>query len=201
MSSAPLEFKKGLFVRHPIFHMALGLCTALAVSILVENAIVMGLATIFVLASSNLLISILKDQIPREVELPTFLVIIGAFVTFTEITLKAFLPQIHKALGIYLPLIAVNCIVLARVQSFAARTTPKKALADGLGMGVGYTYGILLISIIRELFGKGGIVILGRSIFSWGLPKTELLALPPGGFIVMGLLLAVFTRIERRRQP
>ncbi|GBE18999.1 MAG TPA: electron transport complex subunit RsxE [Euryarchaeota archaeon] len=201
MSSAPLEFEKGLFTKHPIFHMTLGLCTALAVSILVENAIAMGLATIFVLVSSNLLISLLKDQIPKEIELPTFLVIIGAFVTFTEITLKAFLPQIHKALGIYLPLIAVNCIVLARVQSFAARTTPKKAVADGLGMGIGYAYGILIISFIRELFGNGSIVILGRSIFSWGIPPTELLVLPPGGFIVMGLLLAVFTHIERRRQP
>ncbi len=191
MSSAPLDFKKGLFVRHPVFHMLLGLCTALA----------MGVATIFVLSTSNLLISLLRNQIPREVELPSFLVIIATFVTLTEITLKAFTPELHKALGIYLPLITVNCIVLARAQSFAARTTPKKALADGLGMGIGYTYGMLIISIIREIFGRGGIEIMGRTLFTLSLPQTELLALPPGGFILMGLLLAVFTRIERRRQP
>jgi electron transport complex protein RnfE len=181
--------------------MLLGLCTALAVSIRVENGIAMGLATIFVLASSNFIISLLKDQIPSEIELPAFLVIIATFVTSTEITLKALLPDIHKALGIYLPLITVNCIVLARAQSFAARTSPKNALADGIGMGFGYTYGILLISFIRELIGKGSIVILGQTIFSWRLPQTELFVLPPGGFIVMGLLLAMFTRIERRRGP
>ncbi len=201
MSSAPLDFKKGLFVRHPVFHMLLGLCTALAISIKVENALAMGVATIFVLSTSNLLISLLRNQIPREVELPSFLVIIATFVTLTEITLKAFTPELHKALGIYLPLITVNCIVLARAQSFAARTTPKKALADGLGMGIGYTYGMLIISIIREIFGRGGIEIMGRTLFTLSLPQTELLALPPGGFILMGLLLAVFTRIERRRQP
>jgi electron transport complex protein RnfE len=201
MSSAPLEFKKGLFVRHPIFHMLLGLCTSLAVSIRVQNGIAMGLATIFVLSLSNYIISLLKDQIPREVELPAFLVIIASFVTFTEITLKAFLPEIHGALGIYLPLIAVNCIVLARAQSYAARARPLNALFDGLGMGVGYTYGILIISLIRELLGNGGVIILERQIFSWGLPRAELFVLPPGGFIVMGLLLAFFTRIERRRIP
>jgi electron transport complex protein RnfE len=166
----------------------------------VENALAMGLATILVLSISNLIISLLKNQIPKEVELPAFLVIIATFVTFTDITLKSFLPQIHQALGIYLPLITVNCIVLARAQSYAARAQPLNAFSDGLGMGIGYTYGILIISIIRELFGKGGIIILGRSILEWGLPQTELFALPPGGFIVMGLLLAFFTRIERRRK-
>jgi electron transport complex protein RnfE len=179
--------------------MLLGLCTSLAVSIRVENAIAMGLATIFALSLSNLMISLLRDQIPEEVELPAFLVIIATFVTFAEITLKALLPGIHKALGIYLPLIAVNCIVLARAKSFASRTTPKVAFADGLGMSIGYTYGILLISIIRELLGNGKINVLGRQLFSWGLAPTELLVLPPGGFMVMGLLLALFKRIERRQ--
>lgn len=200
VSSAPLEFRKGLFVRHPIFNMLLGLCTSLAVSIRVENAIAMGLATIFVLSLSNLMISLLRNQIPEEIELPSFLVIIATFVTFAEITLKALLPSIYKALGIYLPLIAVNCIVLARAKSFASRTMPKVAFADGLGMSFGYTYGILLISIIRELIGKSEIIIFGRQIFSWGLAPTELFVLPPGGFIVMGLLLAVFARMERRQR-
>jgi electron transport complex protein RnfE len=199
MTSAPLEFRKGLFVRHPIFNMLLGLCTSLAVSIRVENAIAMGLATIFALSLSNLLISVLRNQIPEEVELPAHLIIIATFVTFTEITLKSLLPGIHKALGIYLPLITVNCIVLARAQSYASRSPPKNAFADGLGMGFGYTYGILLISIIRELLGNGKIIVLGRQLFSWGIAPTELLVLPPGGFIVMGLLLALFTRIERRK--
>ncbi len=200
MATAALEFKKGLFMRHPVFHMLLGLCTSLAVSIRVENAIAMGLATIFVLTLSNYIISLIKDQIPGEIELPAFLVIIATFVTMTEVTLKAILPEIHKALGIYLPLVTVNCIVLARAQSFAARTAPIKAMADGLGMGIGYTYGILLISFIRELLGKGVIVILDKPILSWRLPPTELFALPPGGFIVMGLLLALFSRIERRHR-
>jgi electron transport complex protein RnfE len=200
MTTAPLEFKKGLFVRHPIFRMLLGLCTSLAVSIRVENAIAMGFATIFALSFSNLMISLLRNQIPEEVELPAFLIIIATFVTFTEITLKALSPGIHKALGIYLPLITVNCIVLARTQSYASRTTLRNAFADGLGMSIGYTYGIFLISVIRELFGKGEIVAFGRHILSWGLAPTEFFVLPPGGFIVMGLLLAIFTRVERGRK-
>lgn len=200
MTTFPLEFRKGLYKRHPVFHMLLGLCTSLAVSIRVENALAMGLATIFALTLSNLVISLLRNQIPREVELPSFLVIIATFVTLTEITLKGFLPDIHKALGIYLPLITVNCIVLARAQSLASRAPPRIAAADGLGMGLGYSWGIVLISVIRELFGKGSIVILGREVLALGLAPTELLVLPPGGFIVMGILLAMFNGLERRQR-
>lgn len=183
------EFKKGVSLKHPIFSMLLGLCSTLAVSIRVVNAIAMGLAFIFVLSCSNFVISAFRKHIPKDIHLPAFLMIIAAFVTIVEVTLKGFYPDIHKALGIYLPLITVNCIVLARAESFASRNPPVLSAADGFGMGVGYGWGILLISIIRELLGTGGLA-LGSLRLKFNIIPLELLVLPPGGFLVMGLLLA-----------
>ncbi len=186
------EFQKGLHSRHPVFRMLLGLCTTLAVSTRVENAIAMSLATIFVLTASNFVISILAWQIPKEVRIPAYLVIIATFVTLVEITLESFYPAMHRALGIYLPLITVNCIVLARVEAFASKHAALSSAADGFGMGIGYAWGIMMISIIRELFGTGKIV-LGNFYLGIGIPPMELLVLPPGGFLVIGLILGVLT--------
>ncbi|MEE9594484.1 MAG: electron transport complex subunit RsxE, partial [Candidatus Hydrothermarchaeales archaeon] len=170
----------------------LGLCTTLAVSIRVENAIAMSLATIFVLTASNFVISILAWQIPKKVRIPAYLVIIATFVTLVEMTLESFYPAMHRALGIYLPLITVNCIVLARVEAFASKHEALASAADGFGMGIGYAWGIMIISIIRELFGTGKIV-LGNFYLGIGIPPMELLVLPPGGFLVIGLILGVLT--------
>ncbi len=192
MKSVFGEFKKGIYSRHPVFRMLLALCATLAVSIKVENAIAMGIATIFALTASNFVISVLSRQIPREVRIPAYLVIIATFVTMVEMSLEGFYPEIHKALGIYLPLITVNCIVLARAEAFASKHTPVASAADGLGMGIGYAWGIMVISIIRELFGTGKIV-LGNQYVGLNIVPLDILVLPPGGFLVIGLLLGLLT--------
>lgn len=192
------EFRKGIIGKHPIFSMCLGLCTTLAISIKVENAIAMGLATIFILSFSNLVISLLREEIPHTVHIPAYLVIISTFVTLVEITLKSYLPEIHSALGIYLPLIVVNCIVMARAEAYASKYPAISSFLDGAGMGTGYALGLLLISVIRELLGTGMIVVRGVTLLKIGIMPADLMILPPGGFFVMGLLLALFSFIDRR---
>jgi len=140
------EFSKGLLQRHPVFKMTLALCTTLAVSTRIENGVAMGAATIFALAASNGVISLIGPWVPEDVRIPSFLVVIATFVTLADLTLRAFLPGIHAALGICLPLVTVNCIVLARADGFASKNPVAPAVADGLG----YTWGILAISAIRE---------------------------------------------------
>jgi len=191
------EFKKGLSINHPIFNMLLGLCSTLAVSIRVVNAIAMGAAFVFVLTLSNFVISLMRNRIPRNIHLPAFLIVIAGFVTIVEVTLKGFYPDVHKALGIYLPLITVNCIVLARAESFASRNSPVLSAADGLGMALGYAYGILVIAFIREILGTGGLA-LGSLSVKLSITPLELLVLPPGGFLVMGLMLAFLSFRKRR---
>lgn len=192
------EFRKGIIGRHPVFSMLLGLCTTLAITIKVENAIAMGVATVFILSTSNMVISLLRNSIPFTIDIPAYLVVIATFVTMTEITLKAFLPDIHAALGIYLPLIVVNCIVMARAQAYASKHGPIYSFVDGAGMGVGYGLGLLLISVIREVLGTGMIVVGGVTLLQIGIMPAEIMILPPGGFLVMGLLLALFAYLERR---
>lgn len=192
------EFRKGIIGKHPVFSMLLGLCTTLAITIRVENAIAMGIATIFILSASNLVISIIRDQIPYTISLPAYLVVIATFVTLVEVTLEGYLPDIHKALGIYLPLIVVNCIVLARAEAYASKHEPLSSFLDGAGMGIGYTSGLLIISVIREALGTGMIVIRGTTLLRIGVMPAEIMILPPGGFFVMGLLLALFAHLERR---
>lgn len=191
------EFKKGLSIKHPIFNMLLGLCSTLAVSIRVVNALAMGAAFIFVLTLSNFVISLMRNRIPKNIHLPAFLMVIAGFVTIVEVTLKGFYPDIHKALGIYLPLITVNCIVLARAESFASRNAPALSAADGLGMALGYAYGILLIAFIREILGTGGLALGSLSIKLSMIAPLEILVLPPGGFLVMGLMLAFLSFRKR----
>ena len=192
------EMKRGVYLRHPIFNMLLGLCTTLAVSISLVNAFAMSMATIFVLSFSNLSISLLRNNIRKEIHLPAFLVIISGFVTVVEISLKGFYPELHKALGIYLPLIAVNCIVLARAESYAYRAKPLFSFFDGLGMGLGYAWGILLISFIRELLGTGKIEFWIINL-SLNISPIKILTLPPGGFLTMGLILAFLKFREVRK--
>jgi electron transport complex protein RnfE len=192
------EFRKGIWGKHPVFCLLLGLCTTLAVSIRVENAVAMGIATICILSAANTVISLLRKAIPHTVHLPVFLVVIATFVTLVEVFLKGFLPDIHKALGIYLPLIVVNCIVLARAEAHASKHGPLSAFLDGAGMGTGYAIGIVLIAVIRETWGTGMIVIRGVTLLRVGILPAEIMVLPPGGFLVMGLLLALFAFLERR---
>ncbi len=185
------EFLKGLFKENPVFVLMLGLCPTLAVSTSFRNALGMGIATTFVLVSSNLIISITKNLFPQRMRIPCFIVIIATFVVIVERVLAAYLPDLSRQLGIFIPLIVVNCIILGRAEAFASRNSPMRSVADGLGMGFGFTIALLIISIIRETLGSGK--ILGVSI-SAEFEPIVLMILPPGAFLTIGFLLALNKR-------
>lgn len=190
------EFTKGFWRENPIFRILLGLCPTLAVSTTVENAIGMGTAATFVLVCSNVLVSFFRRQIPRTVRIPAFIVIIATFVTIVDLMMAAFLPVLHKNLGIFVPLIVVNCIILGRAEAFASRNPVTVSAVDGMGMGLGFTFGLIALAAIRELLGSG--TILGISVFGASFPPVIAMILPPGAFLALGLLLALMNWIEER---
>src|SRR4030043_575866 len=171
------EFLRGIVRENPTFVLALGLCPTLAVSVSVINGIGMGAAATFVLLGSNIIISLLKNIIPDRVRIPFFIVVIATFVTITELVMKAYSPALDRALGIYAPLIVVNCMVLGRAEAYASKQTVIKSFFDGLGMGVGFTLALILISGIREFLGAG--TLLGHSLIK-GFHPVFLLGMPPG---------------------
>lgn len=191
------EFIKGIIKENPIFVLALGLCPALAVSTSLINGLGMGIAATFVLLGSNIIISLLRNFIPAKVRIPCFIVIIATFVTIAEMIMKAYSPALNRALGIYVPLIVVNCVILGRAEAFASRHSFARSLLDGLGMGIGFTLALLLISGIREFFGFG-------TIFSYpvikGFQPMLMIGLPPGALLVIGLLLGFFNAIKKKKQ-
>lgn len=192
------EFKKGILKDNPVLCLLLGLCPALAVSTSIELALGMGAAVIFVLTASNLIISLLRRQIPVVVRIPSFIVVIATFVTVVEMTMAAFIPPLHRALGIYLPLIVVNCIVLGRAEVFASRNPPAMSVIDGLGMGTGFTLALMLIGGIRELFGTGEIFFMGHTLLQVNIEPAILMILPPGAFFAIGLLLGLINLLRDR---
>ncbi len=181
------EFYKGLFRENPILVLALGLCPTLAVSTSLQNAIGMGLSATFVLVCSNVLISLLKRFIPSKVRIPSYIVIIATFVTIVELVMEAYFPALYKRLGIFVPLIVVNCIILGRAEAFASKNNLVRSFMDGLGMGLGFTLTLSLIGVIREILGAGKV---------WGYPIAKdfvpvlVFALPPGALLVLALILA-----------
>ncbi len=185
------EFLKGLFKENPVFVLMLGLCPTLAVSTSFTNGLGMGIATTFVLVSSNLMISVTRKLFPQRIRIPCFIVIIATFVVIVERVLSAYLPDLNRQLGIFVPLIVVNCIILGRAEAFASRNSVVKSIADGFGMGFGFTIALLIISIIREALGSGK--ILGVSI-SAEFEPIALMVLPPGAFLTIGFLLALSKR-------
>ncbi len=185
------EFVKGLFKENPVFVLMLGLCPTLAVSTSFTNGLGMGIATTFVLVSSNLMISVTRKLFPQRIRIPCFIVIIATFVVIVELVLSAYLPDLNRQLGIFVPLIVVNCIILGRAEAFASRNSVVKSIADGFGMGFGFTIALLIISIIREALGSGK--ILGVSISAEYEP-IALMVLPPGAFLTIGFLLALSKR-------
>lgn len=191
------EITKGFFSESPVFVMMLGLCPALAVTTSVENGLGMGLAVIFVLTCSNLLISLIKGFIPARVRIPCFIVVIASFVVIVERVLAAYLPELNRQLGIYIPLIVVNCVILGRAEAFASKNTPLSSVLDGLGMGIGFTLALLIISGLREAAGAG--TIFGIQISSSFQPAS-LMILPPGAFLTIGVLLALFNLKNSRRK-
>ncbi|NIO04969.1 MAG: RnfABCDGE type electron transport complex subunit E [Proteobacteria bacterium] len=190
------EFLKGLWKENPIFRLVLGMCPALAVTTAAINGIAMGLATTFVLLCSNLVVSLVRKIIPARVRLPSFIVIIATFVTIVDLVMAGFFFRLHKTLGLFIPLIVVNCVILGRAEAFASKNPIFSALADGLGMGIGFTLSLGVLGAIREVLGNGtlfSIPIMGASF----LPFL-VMVLPPGAFIALGFLLAAMNRIAQK---
>ena len=187
-------FVNGLITENPTFTLMLGMCPTLAITTAASNGIGMGLATTFVLVCSNLFISLLRKVIPDKVRIPAFIVVIASFVTILEMMLKAFLPDLSASLGMYIPLIVVNCIIFARAEAFAFKNGPVLSLADGLGMGLGFTGAITILSAIRELFGAG--TIFGVQIMPATYQPMGIMLNVPGGFVTLGLLLALVNVIK-----
>lgn len=192
------EFKKGIWQENAVFRLLLGLCPALAVTTSAFNGLGMGLATTFVLLCSNVVVTGLRRLIPARVRIPSFIVIIASFVTVVQLGMEAYFYDLHKALGIFIPLIVVNCLILGRAEAFASRNPLLPSIVDGLGMGFGFTLALFALGAVRELFGVG--TLLGITIFGAGYQPLILMILPPGAFIAMGLLLAGMNRAERLRK-
>jgi len=190
------EFLKGVIKENPTFILMLGLCPTLAVSVSVINGIGMGLAATFVIVGSNIIVSLIRSFIPHKIRIPCFIVVIATFVTIIELILKAYAPMLNRALGIYVPLIVVNCIVLGRAEAFASRNKAINALFDGLGMGVGFTLALILISAIREFIGSGK--ILGFILLK-GFEPVFVLGMPSGALLLIGLLLGLFNLLKNTK--
>lgn len=180
------EFKKGITIENPTFGLVLGLCPALAVSTSVVNAIGMGVAATFVLLGSNVIISSLRKSIPNQIRLPCFIVIIATFVTINELVMKAYFPALNASLGIFVPLIAVNCIVLGRAEAFACKRPVIDSIFDALGMGAGFSLALIIIASIRESLGAGRFLGLG---FIKGFEPAAIMILAPGALLTLGLLI------------
>ena len=202
------EFTKGIFKENPIFIVLLGLCPTLAVSTQVVNALGMGAGVIFVLLGSNIFVSLLKDFIPERIRIPSYIVIIASFVTMVDFFMQAYAPDLSKSLGVFVQLIVVNCIILGRAEAFANKNTLGKSVLDALGMGVGFTMGLLLISLIREVLGAGTITLF--PIYSLGFDgviripglssyPARVFALASGALLVIGYLKAFFNWLEMRK--
>ena len=191
-----LAFWYGIFKNNPTFRLVLGLCPTLAVTTSLENALGMGLAATFVLVCSNGLVSALRKVIPAAVHIPCYIVIIATFVTAIDLLMQAYLPDLSASLGIFIPLIVVNCIILGRAEAFASKNGVLDSLADGLGSGIGFTLALALVAAVREICGAGSLTIWGDLAIKGINPGPVTLAiLPAGGFITLGLLLALFNRL------
>ena len=193
------EFLKGVWKENPTFRIVLGICPTLAVSTKVSNGVGMGLAATFVLLGSNVIISLIRNVIPDKVRIPAFIVVISTFVTIVDLFMAAYTPALHERLGIFIPLIVVNCIILGRAEAFASKSTVVMSMADALGMGAGFTLALTLISGIRELLGSG--TLLGIIVFPASYSPAVIMILPPGAFLTIGLLLGFFNYLSNRRSP
>ncbi|MDD6264923.1 MAG: electron transport complex subunit E [Clostridia bacterium] len=188
----------GIVFKNPVLVQLLGLCSMLAITTSVSNAIGMGISVTAVLIFSNLLISLLRKFIPNEVRIASYVVIIASFVTIVEMVVHAYVPALYKSLGVFLPLIVVNCIILARAESFASKNKPLDSVLDGLSMGIGYTLALLVISVVRELLGNG--TIAGINILGSDYDPMLIAILPAGGFIILGFLIAGMNKLLSLRK-
>jgi len=190
------EFTKGLWKENPVLRMLLGLCPTLAVTNSAINGLSMGLAVIFTLTCSSTLISLIRNIVPKQVRIPTFIIVIATFVTVADRTLAAFFPTISKALGPYVPLIVVNCIILGRQEAFASKNPVHRAIIDALGMSIGFTLTLTILGMFRELLGAGSIFnlpIMPKSFDTW-----LVMILPPGAFLALGLMIGIANWINSK---
>jgi Na+-translocating ferredoxin:NAD+ oxidoreductase subunit E len=192
------EFTKGIWDENPTFRLVLGMCPPLAITTAAVNGIGMGLSTTFVLVFSNIVISMLRNVIPDKVRLPAYIVVIASFVTIVDLIMNGFFHPIHKVLGIFIPLIVVNCIILGRAEAFANKNPVLASTLDGLGMGLGFTLALVLVGSIREALGNG--TIFGITLFGPGFVPALIMILPPGAFVTLGLLLGLMNKIEHSRK-
>ena len=188
------NFAKGIIKENPVFVLVLGMCPTLGVTSSAINGLGMGLATTFVLMMSNIVISLVKNVIPEKVRIPSFIVIIAAFVTVVQLIMQAYVPALYKSLGLFIPLIVVNCIVLGRAEAFASKNSIVSSAIDGLGIGLGFSFALVLLGGIREILGSGKIFSI--SLYSENF-VTLLFVLAPGAFIVLGYLIALINRIRK----
>jgi electron transport complex protein RnfE len=188
------NFSKGFFKENPVLVLLLGMCPTLGVTSSAINGLGMGLATTFVLVMSNLVVALIKDLIPDKVRIPSFIVVIATFVTVVEMVMQAYLPALFNALGLFIPLIVVNCIVLGRAEAFASKNPPLASILDGLGMGLGFAMALSMLGAIRELLGSGK--VFGLPIFSSDYGML-VFVLAPGAFIVLGYLIAFINHLKK----
>ena len=194
------EISKGLILENPVLRLILGTCPTLAVATSVKNGLGMGIAATFVLLGSNLVISLLRRVIPDKVRIPAFITVIAGFVTIIQLLMESFVPALNESLGIFIPLITVNCIILARAEMFASKHAVLPSLADGLGMGAGYTASLILMGAIREIIGNGTFFDLGIPGLQAGgyIEPMLIMILPPGGFFVFGILIALANKLSEK---
>ncbi|MFO8001173.1 MAG: electron transport complex subunit E [Marinilabilia sp.] len=188
------NFTKGFFKDNPVFVMLLGMCPTLGVTTSAVNGLGMGLATTFVLVMSNIVVALVKDFIPNKVRIPSFIVVIASFVTIVEMVMQAYLPALFEALGLFIPLIVVNCLVLGRAEAFASKNTFVSSVVDGLGMGLGFSMALTMLGAVRELLGSGQIFGLALYPEDYGM---LVFVLAPGAFIALGYLTAFINKVRK----
>jgi len=192
------EFTKGFVKENPLFRLVLGLCPTLAVTTAAINGVAMGLAATFVLVGSNVVISMLRKIIPKKVRIPVFIVVIASFVTVIDLTMNAYFHELHKVLGLFVPLIVVNCIILGRAEAFASRNTVFRSFVDGLGMGLGFTISLVALGAIREYFGAG--TIFGVNLMPASYEVAIIMLLPPGAYIALGFMLGAMNKLTKHEE-
>ena len=198
MNKCTERLYNGIIKENPTFVLMLGMCPTLAVTTSVINGVGMGLSTTVVLVMSNLLISLLRNIIPDRARVPAFIVIVASFVTVTEFLVEGFLPSLYDSLGIYIPLIVVNCIILGRAESYASKNPVFPSIFDGIGMGLGFTIGLCCIGAVRELLGSGQ--LLGRQIMPASYEPITIFVLAPGAFFVLAVLVAIMNKVRARAE-
>ncbi len=191
-------FLQGLWKENPVFVMLLGLCPVLAVTNTAMNALAMGLATTFVLLASGVLVSLLRKIIPKQVRIASYIIIIATFVTIVDYAIQAISLDLYKALGAFIQLIVVNCIILGRAEAYASKNTVTNAFVNAFGMGVGFTFALLCLGVVREVLGSG--TLFGASLFGPDFQPWAIFVLPPGGFFVLSLWLFLFASFRQRKQ-